>query len=221
MLDWSGAADISTPHIGRSSKAKNASRNVARQQNVGMGRPKKFKPEKLHVEHAPASERSERLDYKLHDPLRCGSLCTGLHSLSFADIGTRRREYIFCAEKDKNLRKFIAKNHRVKAIHSDCTTRSFIKKTHDTELDILDAGFPCQPWSVAGKNEGEKDEHNLTSHILRIVKTKKPPQNRALGERKGAGNNPQGLLSEDLEVLAQHERGRWQASLRSLFKAYK
>lgn len=43
--------------------------------------------------------------------------------------------------------------------------------------DVLCAGFPCQPFSQAGKRQGfkdEKDRGNLFNYICRIVKKRKP-----------------------------------------------
>ena len=53
------------------------------------------------------------------------------------------------------------------AIWSDVTTfdgRPFIEK-----VDYISAGFPCQPWSVAGKQNGTNDERWLWDDIKRII----------------------------------------------------
>ena len=43
-------------------------------------------------------------------------------------------------------------------------------------FDVLVAGFPCQPFSIAGKQKGFDDPRgNLFFEIARIVKDKRPP----------------------------------------------
>lgn len=41
-------------------------------------------------------------------------------------------------------------------------------------VDILTAGFPCQPWSVAGKQQGTEDERWIWSDIIRIIREVRP-----------------------------------------------
>lgn len=44
------------------------------------------------------------------------------------------------------------------------------------DFDVLVAGFPCQPFSIAGKQKGFEDPRgNLFFEIARIVKDKRPP----------------------------------------------
>lgn len=44
------------------------------------------------------------------------------------------------------------------------------------DFDVLVAGFPCQPFSIAGKQKGFEDPRgNLFFEIARIVKNKRPP----------------------------------------------
>ena len=41
-------------------------------------------------------------------------------------------------------------------------------------VDLVSAGFPCQPWSVAGKRKGTEDERWIWPSIVRIVREVEP-----------------------------------------------
>jgi len=42
------------------------------------------------------------------------------------------------------------------------------------DCDILTAGYPCQPFSFAGKRKGEEDDRHIWPHILKIIAFKRP-----------------------------------------------
>ena len=42
------------------------------------------------------------------------------------------------------------------------------------DCDILTAGYPCQPFSLAGKRRGEKDDRHIWPEIFAIVQAKRP-----------------------------------------------
>jgi DNA (cytosine-5)-methyltransferase 1 len=42
------------------------------------------------------------------------------------------------------------------------------------DCDILTAGYPCQPFSVAGKQRGEEDDRHIWPEIFRIIEAKRP-----------------------------------------------
>lgn len=67
-------------------------------------------------------------------------------------------------------------------------------KTEDIpNFDVLVAGFPCQPFSIAGKQKGFDDPRgNLFFEIARIVKDKRPPV----------------IFLENVANLLQHDDGK-------------
>lgn len=73
----------------------------------------------------------------------------------------------------------------------DAITYSDIKQTdftvHRGEIDILTGGFPCQPYSVAGKRKGKEDDRHLWPEMLRAIREIQP--------RYIVGENVFGLLS--------------------------
>lgn len=60
-------------------------------------------------------------------------------------------------------------------------------------VDIITAGFPCQPFSVAGRRQGEADERNLWPDTIRIIREVRP--------RHVLLENVPGLLAAPHETL--------------------
>jgi len=67
-------------------------------------------------------------------------------------------------------------------------TKTDFKKYANT-IDILTGGFPCQPYSVAGKRKGKEDDRHLWPEMLRAIREIKP--------RYIVGENVSGLVSWD------------------------
>ena len=57
-------------------------------------------------------------------------------------------------------------------LFSDIKTSNF-KKYHG-KIDIISGGFPCQPFSVAGKRKGAGDDRYLWAEMLRVVREVQP-----------------------------------------------
>jgi DNA (cytosine-5)-methyltransferase 1 len=56
--------------------------------------------------------------------------------------------------------------------YDDITKTDFTK--HNGTIDIISGGFPCQPYSTAGKRKGKEDERHLWPQMLRAIREIQP-----------------------------------------------
>jgi len=52
--------------------------------------------------------------------------------------------------------------------------RTFCGEPWRGKVDLVSGGFPCTPWSVAGKQRGERDDRNLWPDTVRIIAEVQP-----------------------------------------------
>lgn len=74
---------------------------------------------------------------------------------------------IFACEIDRNCQQVIRKNFPELIIYGDITKQSFINYRYT--IDVLSAGFPCQPFSKAGKQESTEDERYLWDDLYKVI----------------------------------------------------
>ena len=79
--------------------------------------------------------------------------------------------------------------------YEDITKTDFT--IHRGAIDILTGGFPCQPYSSAGKRLGKEDERHLWPHMLRAIQEIEPTY--VVGENvRGLTNWNGGVVFEEV-----------------------
>ena len=99
-----------------------------------------------------------------------GSLFSGIGGFdlaaAWAGIPT-----LWQVEIDPYCRAVLQKHFPEAKIHEDIKK---IKKGELEPVDIISGGFPCQPFSVAGKRRGKADDRYLWPEMLRIISEIRP-----------------------------------------------
>ena len=104
--------------------------------------------------------------------MRLLDLFSGIGGFSYAaeKLVGGYKTVAFC-EMDEFCQKVLQKHWPEIPIYDDVRT---LDATRLGRIDIVTGGYPCQPFSQAGKRQGEKDERHLWPEMLRIIKSCKP-----------------------------------------------
>ena len=109
---------------------------------------------------------------------------------------------IFHCEWNPFGQKVLAHHFPNSKSYNDITKTDF--SIHAGQVDILTGGFPCQPYSSAGKRLGKADERHLFPHMLRCVKEVKPKY--VIGENvRGLVNWNGGLVFHEVQDDLERE----------------
>lgn len=82
-------------------------------------------------------------------------------------------ETIQFVENNLFCQKVLTKNFPNIPIHSDIKDFEW-DIFEDGEIDLLTGGFPCQPFSIAGKRKGKEDDRYLWPEMLRVIQESRP-----------------------------------------------
>lgn len=105
---------------------------------------------------------------------------------------------------------------------------SFYERTGLRTVDVISGGFPCQPFSVVGKQKGKGDDRYLWPEMLRVIRELRP--HCVVGENvPGILRIAAGQVVKDLEQAGYHvvvlcfeaaAVGAWHRRARVFFVAY-
>lgn len=125
----------------------------------------------------------------MHKPLRFIDLFAGLGGFHIAlnELGHR---CVFACEVNEDLAAIYEKNFGIRPFGDIRTLDISSLPAHD----ILCAGFPCQPFSKAGSQQGLKCPHwgDLIDYVIRILRT----------------HTPRYFIMENVPNLIRHRQGR-------------
>jgi DNA (cytosine-5)-methyltransferase 1 len=155
----------------------------------------------------------------VNDPPRIGSLCSGYGGLDLAALAVFGGEPAWHAELDPDAATVLA--HRFPGVPNlgDITALDWSALP---AIDVLTAGYPCQPFSTAGQRKGEGDERHLWPHIAQAIRVLRPQlvilENVAghlslgfgtvLGDLAALGLDAEWLVCKASDLSAAHERAR-------------
>ena len=102
------------------------------------------------------------------------------------------------------------------------TRESFYEQTGLESITVLSGGFPCQPFSTAGKRRGKEDDRYLWPEMLRVIQEIRPcwvvgenvagivslELDTVLSDLEGIGYTCQAFIIPACAVDAHHRRDR-------------
>ena len=103
--------------------------------------------------------------------MKHGSLFSGIGGFDLA-AQWMGWENVFHCEKKEFGRQVLSYYWPNAKSYDDVTTADF--SIHAGQIDVLTGGFPCQPFSTAGKRKGSGDDRHLFPATIEVVKQVRP-----------------------------------------------
>ena len=132
--------------------------------------------------------------------LKVLDLFSGIGGFSLGLESTGHFETIAFCEKDQFCQKVLQKNFKNIPIEGDVRN----VKGDKYKADVVTGGFPCQPFSVAGKRKGTDDDRYLWDETIRVVRECKPKW--FIGENvEGLINIQEGMVLRQVQTDLEKE----------------
>ena len=133
--------------------------------------------------------------------MNCGHLFNGIGGFALAAHWMGWQNVMHCEVDpfcNKVMNYHFPKSHQ----HEDIRTTNFT--FWRGKLDLVTGGFPCQPYSNAGKRKGKDDDRHLWPEMLRAVREIQP--GRIVGENvRGLTNWNGGLVFDEVQADLEAE----------------
>lgn len=144
---------------------------------------------------------------------------TGMETVAFCEIDP------FCQEVLKKHWPHVPIFDDIKSLTKQTLIDAEVMQDGST-IDVICGGFPCQPFSTAGKRGGEDDDRYLWPEMLRVIRDVKPTWviaenvrglisqdgglafERVLSDLENAGYETQPFIIPACAVNASHRRDR-------------
>lgn len=106
--------------------------------------------------------------------LKCASFFAGVGGIDLGFEETGYFKTVYANEYDPYPAKTYEENFKLKV---DCRDIRNVQPNEIPDFDVMLAGFPCQAFSIAGRQQGFNDEKgrgSLFFELIRIIKKKQP-----------------------------------------------
>jgi DNA (cytosine-5)-methyltransferase 1 len=177
----------------------------------------------------------------VREPL-VGSLCSGYGGLDLAVLEVLAGRIAWHCESDRAAARVLAEHWPDVPNHGDIRCQCPAAREHPDwrpggpdgpgcrwagveRVDVLAAGFPCQPWSGAGARLGTEDPRDLWPAVHHAVRVLRPRlvvlenvarfaglaagAGRTVGDLAALGYDARWLCLQASDVGAPHRRLRW------------
>lgn len=151
--------------------------------------------------------------------MKYGSICSGIGGLDLAVEEVTGASPAWFCETDAGCRKILATHWPGVPIYGDIKTTDW---STVEPVDIISAGYPCQPFSQAGRKRGEEDPRHLWPTVFDTLRLLRPRylicENVAAHLKRGfsqvlvdlasAGYDAEWAVIRASDVGAAHKRAR-------------